>query len=330
MCWRSRQLFAQMSHNTTDSSDDPAPPAPPPPCSQPPISSVLPSLRIAINRRVLLQRFIIFSLIGAVSVVLLWLWVTSILLGIESNKNPAMPSSTPCAALNSSMMPSKYRMSLSLGRVWHGRMFVKPFDHLDIVAEQRCFANGVGAGSSLLWVNNQLAAFSIMHGEEDHTIYDCHGQRLYRICTNCWIEQKPKVKVYADDGSYILAADRPSFNKYQIAYGQPDELVIISLSSDNEFTIFNSQAPAADPRLLIMMFAHTYTTSPHSSSILFTRSLSFRFDSLAGTLKGPLCAADPGAGPVMMDAMYSLSLGEYLRFVLFSFYLFVRCYWLWF
>jgi hypothetical protein len=194
-------------------------------------------------------------------------------------------------------------MSLSLGRVWHGRTFVKPFAFLDIVAEQRCFAHGVGAGSSLLWVNDQLAAFSIMHGEEDHTIYDCHGQRLYKICTNCWIDQKPKIKVYADDGTYILAADRPSFMKDQIAYGQPDDVVIVSVSSDNELTIFNAQAPAADPRLLIILFAHAcFTIAPFSPPPFCFIPL---FETVAGTLKGPSPAEAQRAGQLMMAAIPS-------------------------
>ncbi len=145
----------------------------------------------------------------------------------------------------------------------------------------------------MAWKNNQLAAFSVVHGDEDHTIYDCHGQRLYKICTNCWIDQKPKVKVYADDGTYILAADRPSFSKDQIAYQQPHDLVAISLSSDNEFTILNAQVPAADPRLLIMMYA--YLCPPTSCF----------FHSMAGTRKGHSCAAAPGAEPIMMAAMHS-------------------------
>ena len=161
-------------------------------------------------------------------------------------------------------MPAKYKVSLSLGNVWHARTFVKPFEWLEIVTEQRCFVNGVGAGSSLLWVNNQLAAFSVANGDMDQVIFDCHGQRLFKICNSCWIDKKPKAKVYTDEGTYILASDRPSYKKDQIAYGQPEDVVIASLSSDNEFIILNPQSAAADPRLLIMMCSPLPPPSPPS------------------------------------------------------------------
>ena len=137
-----------------------------------------------------------FSLGAAIAAVLLWLWASSIMIAMESGRSPAVALSTQCPSLNSSMMPSKYKMTLSLGGVWHARMFVKPLDALDIVVEQRCFVNGVGAGASLLWVNNQLAAYSVTNGNFDQTIYDCHGLRLYDVCNTCWLDKRPKAKVY--------------------------------------------------------------------------------------------------------------------------------------
>ena len=78
---------------------------------------------------------------------------------------------------------------------------------------------------------------------------------MYEVCNSCFLEKKPKAKAYASDGSYILAGDRPGSKKDYIAYGQPEDLVVASLSADGEFKIFNPQSPAADPRLLIMMCA---------------------------------------------------------------------------
>ena len=115
---------------------------------------------------------------SAVAAVLLWLWITSVGIATESNRNPAVPMATPCPSLNSTMMPHSYKMTLSLGGVWHARTFVKPFEWLDIVNEQRCFVNGIAAGASLLWVNNELAAYSTANENFDQTIFDCHGQLL--------------------------------------------------------------------------------------------------------------------------------------------------------
>ncbi len=129
---------------------------------------------------------------------------------------------------------------------------MRPFASLDIVVENRCF-NG-GLGSSFLWVNNQLAAFSRVNGD----IYDCHGQRLWETCYSCWIDSKPKLKISTDSGTYIWASDRPSYAGdagTQIVYGQPEDLVCASISSDYTFTILNSLSPACDPRLLIMTYA---------------------------------------------------------------------------
>jgi hypothetical protein len=191
----------------------------------------------------------------------LFLGITSIVIDVEGNRNPSVAASTPCPALNSSMMPSTYKMTWS--RNYNARIFLQPVQSLNIVAEQRCF--NYGRGSSLLWVNDELAAFSEMNGM-DQTIFDCHGQRLFRVCLTCWIDKQRKAKVYTDDGTYKWASDLPSspsrFKKDPpfIVCGQPEDLVVASVSRDESssssatvFTIFNPQSPAADPRLLVMM-----------------------------------------------------------------------------
>lgn len=208
---------------------------------------------------------IIIAIVAGWVAATLFLGIASIVIAVEGNRDPSVAASTPCPALNSSMMPSTYKMTWS--RNYHARIFLQPVQSLNIVAEQRCF--NYGRGSSLLWVNDELAAFSEMNGM-DQTIFDCHGQRLYRVCLTCWIDKQRKAKVYTDDGTYIWASDLPSspsrFKKgqadpgAQIVYGQPEDLVVASVSRDesssssaNVFTIFNPQSPAADPRLLVMM-----------------------------------------------------------------------------
>ena len=58
--------------------------------------------------------------------------------------------------------------------------------------------------------------------------------------------------MYTDDGTYISASDRPSYKKEILVYGQPQDVVVATLSDDGEFTILNAMSPASDPRLLII------------------------------------------------------------------------------
>jgi hypothetical protein len=99
-----------------------------------------------------------------------------------------------------------------------------------MIGENRCF-NG-GLGSSFLWVNNQLAAFSRSNGD----IYDCHG---WHTCYSCWIDSKPKLKVYTEAGAYIWASDLLTFGGESLVYGQPEDLVCASISSGYTLTVSN-------------------------------------------------------------------------------------------
>jgi hypothetical protein len=91
----------------------------------------------------------VYLVLVAFAFIVPWLGIQSLLLFVEGNMDPSLPLSTPCAVLNSSMMPNQYEIEMSSG--WHYRTRVK-FAGLDIVAEHRCF-NG-GAGSNFLYLNN--------------------------------------------------------------------------------------------------------------------------------------------------------------------------------
>ena len=205
----------------------------------------------------------IVTFCAAVLASTLWLGVQSIIITVQGDKNPSLPLSTTCAVLGNSMMPYTFLMTLS--RDWHLRASVNvltPSSALNVVVENRCF-NG-GMGSSFLWVNDQLAAFSRVNGD----IFDCHGNLLWKACYACSIDGKPKLKVYSgSDNAYIWASDIPKFEYYgtQLVYGQPEDLVCATIlysssGSDNgyTFTISNALSPACDPRLLIMLYARAY------------------------------------------------------------------------
>ncbi len=55
-------------------------------------------------------------LVGAAfACIVLWLGIQSLLLFVEGNRDPSLPLSTPCAVLNSSMMPNQYEIEMSSG-----------------------------------------------------------------------------------------------------------------------------------------------------------------------------------------------------------------------
>ena len=97
-----------------------------------------------------------------------------------------------------------------------------PTSTLDVVLQNRCF-NGQ-SGSSLLLVNNQLAAFT---KNDDTDIYDCHGKRIWKV------EEDSQIKVYTDSGTYTLMSNIPYHGCNVTVYAQPSNQVVarIKLSS---------------------------------------------------------------------------------------------------
>jgi hypothetical protein len=185
------------------------------------------------------------------AVFILWLGINSLVIFVEGNRNPSLPMSTPCPVLSASMMPNQYQLDGSWG--WHYRtraLAVSGTLPADIVVENRCFNGGVG--SSFLWVNNQLAAFSRI----DREIYDCHGRVLWDTKYNGYIEGKIKLKVYDTTTKYIWASDIPDYRKELLIYGQQEgDKVVATISAKNLVTILNADSPAADPRLIVMLYA---------------------------------------------------------------------------
>lgn len=188
------------------------------------------------------------AVIFCVFVVFLWLGIHSLVIIAEGNRDPSLPMSTPCPVLNASTMPTQYQLEGSWG--WHMRTRVKGLPPgLDIVVENRCFNLGIGSG--FLWVNNQLAAFSRI----DREIYDCHGQRIYNTAYDSYINAMLKLKVYDDAGKYLWASDIPDHGKELLIYGQPEDQLAATISSGSQVTVLNPHSPAADPRLIIMLYA---------------------------------------------------------------------------
>jgi hypothetical protein len=185
------------------------------------------------------------------AVFILWLGINSLVIFVEGNRNPSLPMSTPCPVLSASMMPNQYQLEGSEG--WHFRTRAKPVGGAalpaDIVVENRCFNGGIG--SSFLWVNNQLAAFSRI----DREIYDCHGQIIWDTKYDGSIDGKTKLKVYDNSNKYLWASDIPDYRKELLIYGQPEDEVVAKISTTNTVTILKADSPAADPRLIIMLYA---------------------------------------------------------------------------
>jgi hypothetical protein len=186
----------------------------------------------------------------------LFFGISSLILVIQ--KDPALlPAATPCPLLTSGMTPVQYRMengATGSGIDSHFISRVKPpTSTLDVVLQNRCF-NGK-SGSSLLLVNNVLAAFT----RNDNTdIFDCHGKRLWKV------EQDSQIKVYSDSGTYTLMSNIPYHGCNVIVYAQPSNQVVAriklssmstleSASSEYDVTIENQLSPAADPGLLLML-----------------------------------------------------------------------------
>ena len=195
---------------------------------------------------------LIFLIVLSVAGVILWLGIQPLVIVVEGNRDPSLPMSTPCPVLTASMMPNQYQLEGSEG--WHFRTRAKPVGGAalpaDIVVENRCFNGDIG--SSFLWVNNQLAAFSRI----DREIYDCHGQVLWDTKYDGYIDGKIKLKVYDNSTKYIWASDIPAINKELLIYGQQEgDVVVATISDKNLVTILIAESPAADPRLIIMLYA---------------------------------------------------------------------------
>ena len=158
---------------------------------------------------------------------------------------------------------------------YHMRMFVRPSASLDIIVEHRCYNHNIG--TSFLWVNNQLAAFSTLDGISgvdkvtsmavngaDGDIFDCHGKRLWRTSyERIKGNLEPKLRVYSDSGVHIYTSTIPEDTSEadgpQIVYSQPENVECARLSTDWKFTVSNPLAPACDPRLLAMLCANSYS-----------------------------------------------------------------------
>jgi hypothetical protein len=205
--------------------------------------------------------FIVLSVVG----VILWLGIQPLVIFVEGNRDPSLPMSTPCPVLTASMMPNQYQLEGSWG--WHMRtraLAVSGQNTLaaDIVVENRCFNGGIG--SSFLWVNNQLAAFSRI----DREIYDCHGKILWDTKYNGYIEGKIKLKVYDNTTKYIWASNIPDYRRELLIYGQPEDVVAATISAKNLVTIQRADSPAADPRLIIMLYAPADACFAYDFSLL--------------------------------------------------------------
>ena len=208
---------------------------------------------------------VVYCFVFAFAVVTLWLGIYATVLYVQGNSDPSLPESTPCPALNSSKMPNQYQIQKISG--WNYGSLVKvEVGALDIRAEHRCF-NG-GCGSSFLFVNGQLAAFS----NNSLDIYDCHGQLLWDTVYDAPTNDNPKLKVYDKNDIFIWESELPDSSKDLSAYGQPDNLLAAVISSDSLVTIQIPKSPAADPRLIIML-----CPPPPSSSCRSTppRTLAF-------------------------------------------------------
>jgi hypothetical protein len=183
--------------------------------------------------------------IVALVLVSIWLGIHSVVLFAEGNRNPSLPSSAPCSVLNASMLPDKYLVKGRWG--WHFTVRAEstgiPISK-DVVVENRCF-NG-GTGSSFLWVDGELAAFSRI----DRNIYDCHGQRLWKTDYDFF---NNKLKVCDANGNQIWASQVPDYQTQLSIYSQPDNVVVATVSKSGEVIIQQSSSPAADPRLVVML-----------------------------------------------------------------------------
>lgn len=173
---------------------------------------------------------------------------------------PLLSASTPCPVLTGSMVPTTYQMENSAtGPVsgWNFISRVKPSSSttspLEILLKNRCF-NGQ-SGSSVLLVNNQLAAFT---RTEDTDIFDCHGKRIWKV------EEASQLKVFTDSGTHILTSAIPYHGGNMTVFGQPSNQVVArimlstsstlkSSTSQYDVTIENQMSPAADPGLLLML-----------------------------------------------------------------------------
>jgi hypothetical protein len=221
--------------------------------------------------------------------IFLYLGLHSVILFAIGMNNPSLlPSSTPCPLLHSSMMPSLYRFRPTLSltnkpnsrcnlfmfsmqtfdsdeKYWNMKAIIQPSAALVITAEQRCF-NG-NTGTNLLFVNNQLVAFStlnvirtsdIVNYGAKGEIFDCHGQRLWRTSYDSRKSDDAQLRVYSDSGTLIYTSDFPenprTSNETQLVYSQPDNVVCATISTDQQFNISQPLSPACDPRLLIMMY----------------------------------------------------------------------------
>jgi hypothetical protein len=243
------------------------------------------------------------------SVVTLYFGIHVLVIVVEGNRDPSLPMTTACPVLSAVVTccsvlltcdelsrrlhdarrvqvptqpspPNQFpifqhltscSMQPSFG--YHMRMFVRPSASLDIIVEHRCYNHNVG--TSFLWVNNQLAAFSTLDISDvdkvtsmavngaDGAIFDCHGKRLWRTSYERIKDNKePKLRVYSDSGVHIYTSSIPEDTSEadgpQIVYSQPENVECARLSTDWKFTVSNPLSPACDPRLLAMLYANSF------------------------------------------------------------------------
>jgi hypothetical protein len=192
-----------------------------------------------------------------IALTMAWLGIHTLVIFVQGNRNPSLPMTTPCPALNASMMPMQYQLEGIDG--WNFKTIVKPAvgsdgrtlplpSGLEIVVENHCFNIRSETPSVFLWVNNQLAAFSNI----DRDIYDCHGDRIFDTAYDT-SSSPSSLKVKSSSGNLIWTSTIPVNGKELIINGQPDNARAASISSDGKVTIVNALSAAADPRLIVMM-----------------------------------------------------------------------------
>ena len=141
----------------------------------------------------------------------------------------------------------------------NGAIVPFPGPPVDIVVENRCFNAGIG--SVFLWVNNELAAFSRI----DREIYDCHGVRIFDTDYSATTNGVAQLKVRDANNVPISFSDIPDYGSDLIMNGQPENTPAVLITSTSKVTVQNPLSAAADPRLVVILYAPAAAASkPHS------------------------------------------------------------------
>jgi serine/threonine protein kinase len=203
---------------------------------------------------------------------------------------PFLPLSEPCESINVSLVqPTQYEFRYwqrGAGRAEVSVMpYFKPFRQAKV--EQLCtpfcsyllfsfsFWQSVlmNLGSNtdtytssifLLKTNGVINAIYLDPFKSGHSVFDCHGKILYELCYNCNVKDG-KLRIYNSTQALIWLSDIPkdfSDDKLdvanQIVYGQPLNLPVATISKNFTFTIDDTSHAAANPALLILIFARAY------------------------------------------------------------------------